>query len=179
MNRKTIFLIASALVMFNCAFPSTREGMRVTDFKAPKKVGDKIYINESVGGSITLPFWMSKISDEEFTAAVKESVAAAGLFETLEEQFGNNWHLKIEIVDVDRPLFGTTFTVKTKIKYTLSKGTQVISELLVDESGEATMGDALIGVKRMRLANENSARANIKKFLEEVSKVQVKAPGKK
>ncbi|TGK35720.1 hypothetical protein [Leptospira andrefontaineae] len=178
MNRAIVFLGAFALVIFNCAFPATREGMLVTDYKAPKKVGDKIYINESVGGKTTLPFWMSKVSDEEFTAAVKESVKSAALFETLEEQFGNNWSLKIEILDLDQPMFGTTFTVKTKIKYTLSKGADVIKEFLIDESGDATVGDAIIGVKRMRLANENSAKANIKKFLEEVSKVQVK-PGKK
>lgn len=163
-------------VIGNCAFPATREGMKVVDFKSPNKVGEKIFIEQSNGGSMTLPFWKSKISDENFTLAVKDSIIDANLFEKIEETLGDNWNLKIEIVDVDQPSFGTTFKVNTKVKYTLRKKDEIVKETLIDVAGEATMSDAFIGVVRLRLANENAARANIRKFLEEISTI---TPAKK
>ncbi|MBM9579544.1 hypothetical protein JWG45_20575 [Leptospira sp. 201903070] len=170
MNKKLLCLLI-VVALGNCAFPATREGMKVADYKSPNKVGDKIFVEQSTGGSTTLPFWKSKISDENFTAAVKDSIVEANLFEKIEETLGDNWNLKIEIVDVDQPTFGTTFKVNTKVKYTLRKKDEVIKEALIDVSGEATMSDALIGVVRLRLANENAARSNIRKFLEEVSTI--------
>lgn len=158
-------------VLGNCAFPATREGMKVGDFKSPNKVGDKIFVEQSTGGSTTLPFWKSKISDENFTLAVKDSIIDANLFEKIEETLGDNWNLKIEIVEVDQPHFGTTFKVNTKVKYTLRKKDEIIKETLIDVAGEATMSDAFVGVVRLRLANENAARANIRKFLEEISTI--------
>lgn len=77
---------------------------------------------------------------------------------------------------MDQPSFGTTFKVNTKVKYTLRKKDEIVKETLIDVAGEATMSDAFIGVVRLRLANENAARANIRKFLEEISTI---TPAKK
>ncbi|MDV6236175.1 hypothetical protein CH379_011130 [Leptospira ellisii] len=177
--KKRLILLAIAAIIGNCAFPAEREGMRVTDYKAPNKIGDKIFIEMSTGGKTTLPFWTSQIPDDNFTDAVKDSIAQANLFEKIEETLGGGWTLKIQILEVDQPFVGTTFTVKTKIKYTLRNKGEVVKELEVYEAGEATMGDALIGVVRLRLANENSARANIRKFLQEISAISANVKKKK
>lgn len=157
------------LVVVNCAFPASREGMTVRDYTAAKPIDDKIFVQESTGGSITLPFWMSKIGNTNFTDALKDSIITSRLFNTLDDSFGQGWKLKIEIINVDQPLIGLDFQVKTKVKYSLLKGDNLVKELIIDAEGTGKMDDAFLGVVRMRLANEAAAKANIRKFLEEVS----------
>jgi hypothetical protein len=166
---KRIACLVVALSMAGCAFPATKAGMVVLDYSAPKQIGDKIYVKESTGGSVTLPFWVSKIPNDNFTAAVRESLIHSKAFSALSKSWGDDWGLALEILDVDQPFIGTDFTVSTSIKYTLYRGGQKVYETTVRESGKATISEALFGVKRLRLANEHSARANIRKFIEELS----------
>ncbi len=116
-----------------------------------------------------MPFWTSEISDENFTFAVKESLINSQAFSELSSKWEDDWGLEIEILNVDQPLVGIDFTVKTQVKYTLYKKGNKVYETTVYETGKATPTDAIIAVARLRIANEKSAKANIAKFVEKIS----------
>jgi len=166
--KKSILLLL-VLSLSGCAFPATKDGMVLTNYTAPKQTGEKIFVKESTGGSITLPFWRSEIPNDNFTEAVKESLLNSKVFSALSSNWGDAWGLEIEISDVKQPLSLFDCTVITNVKYVLySKGVKVL-ETSIQESGTATPSDTIIGVQRQRIANEFSARANIKKFIEVLS----------
>jgi hypothetical protein len=166
--KKSICLIL-ALYVSGCAFPATKEGMIVTNYLAPKQTGEKIFVKESTGGSMTLPFWTSQIPNDNFTEAVKESLLISKAFIALSTNWGDDWGLEIEIRDVDQPMFGLDLTVTIDTKYTLYLKGKKVYETYIRESDTATTGDSLMAMVRLRIANEKSARANVKKFIAELS----------
>ncbi|HXE98131.1 MAG TPA: hypothetical protein VN642_17130 [Dongiaceae bacterium] len=169
---KKIICLILAMYLSGCAFPATKEGMVVTDYIAPKQTGEKIYVKESTGGSVTLPFWMSTIPNDNFTEAVKESLLNSKAFSAQSINWGDDWGLEIEILDVEHPYFGFDLTVTTNIKYSLYLRGEKVQEITIREPGTATINDTLIGIQRMRIANEYSAKANVKKFIAELSRTK-------
>jgi len=172
MSRKICLLFAFCLV--GCAFPATKEGMTLTDYSAPKQTGDKIFVKESTGGSTTLPFWISEIPNDNFTEAVKLSLLRSKAFGALSSSWGEDWGLELEIREVNKPMFGFDLTVTTDIKYTVYLAGKKVYETDIRETGTATMNDSFFAIARLRIANENSARTNIRKFIEELSKQSLK-----
>lgn len=63
------------------------------------------------------------------------------------------------------------FNVTTRIEYILYFENNIKYQTIVTANGTATMNDAFVGTKRLRIANENSAKENIKNFIEELSKI--------
>ncbi|HMV42595.1 MAG TPA: hypothetical protein PK079_21750 [Leptospiraceae bacterium] len=172
---KTFFIIlVSILFTYNCAITANTQKMTVTDFTSKKTIGENVFVEESTGGSITLPFWVSKISDENFTQAVKDSLINSKTFNKIVSNTNSDWKLKIVIIDHDHPWFGFDMTVTTSINYTLFlKDKSVFSKTFV-ESGTATGTEMLIGVYRLKRANEYSAKNNIKKFISELDSLDLK-----
>ena len=166
--KKSICLML-ALFVAGCAFPATKEGMVVTNYVASKQTGQRIFIKESTGGSTTLPFWTSQIPNDNFTEAVKESLLNSKAFSALSTNWGDDWGLEIEIREVNQPFFGAEFSVTTDIRYTLYLKSKKVYEANIHEAGSATFSDSIWGVKRLRLANESSGRANVKRFITELS----------
>ncbi|MCI3953766.1 MAG: hypothetical protein K0R53_3266, partial [Burkholderiales bacterium] len=73
---------------------------------------------------------------------------------------------------VDQPVVALDMTVTTTVYYSLierSSNKSVWSQT-VTRSYTARMADAFLGSKRLRMANEGSAKANIQAFLEELIK---------
>lgn len=167
---KKILCLLLMLVMSGCAFPASKEGMVVTNYVAPKQTGEKIFVKESTGGSTTLPFWTSQIPDDNFTEAVQESLLKSKAFSALSANWGEDWGLEIEILNVNQPFIGSSFTVTTNMKYTLYLKGNKMYETTIREQGTASFSDSIWGVKRLRIANEHSGKANVKRFLEELSK---------
>lgn len=166
--KKSIYLLL-ALFLYGCPSPATKEGMIVTDYRAPKQTGDIIFVKESAGGSATDPFGVSKIPNDNFSEAVKASLLNSKAFLALSSNWGDEWALEIDIRNVEQPFFGFDFTVRTFIRYTLFLRSQKVYETEIYATGTATMDDSFLGLIRLRLANERSARANIKTFIQELS----------
>ncbi|MEY8264633.1 MAG: hypothetical protein RPR98_10535, partial [Bermanella sp.] len=76
-----------------------------------------------------------------------------------------------------QPVFGLSFTVITKVKYTIldNRNGKVVLDKVVVADYTATMGDSFWGIKRLRLANEGSAKNNIEKLIRSLSIKQVEA----
>lgn len=170
---KQILYFILALYVSGCAFPATKEGMVVTNYTAPKQTGEKIFVKEATGGSMTLPFWTSQIPNDNFTEAVKDSLLISKAFSTLSTNWGDDWGLEIEIRNVDQPFFGLDLTVTTETKYTLYLKGNKVYETDIRASGTATVGDSVLAIARLRMANEKSAQANVREFIAELSKQQL------
>lgn len=168
---KKLICVVIIFLVSNCAFPAKKEGMLVTDYKVGKKIGDKIFVRHSTGGSATLPFWISKISNDNFTDAVEESLLESKAFTSLSDNWGDSWGLKMEIKSLDQPMLGLDFNVTTVVKYVLYLKDKEVYNTTIRATGLAGVSDAFTAVARMRIANERSARANIEKFIIELEKL--------
>lgn len=172
MKLKYLVLIVFVSVFFSrCASSASIEGMTVKDYKMEKQIGDKVFIKSVSGGKKTNPLWVSKISNENFEEAFKKSVLESNVFSKISSIMDDDWLLEIHIISLDQPFIGVTFTVKTTIEYKLYYKNRLVFSRNVNQSGSATMSDAFVGTKRLRLANEISARNNIKELLQSLKGV--------
>jgi len=174
---KLLFVVSFSIFLFGCATGAKMENMAYTDSDATQKNYDEKLKNEVAvssvsGGEDTNPAWTSEISDENFSGALKESLAKQGLLSET-----GKYKLKVTLVKVEQPLFGLDMTVTTHVNYTLtdSQENKVVYENTVVTPYTATVGDAFVGVQRLRLANEGSGKENIKTLLDELSKLNIQA----
>ena len=79
------------------------------------------------------------------------------------------YRLWVRIIYVDQPTFGGfDMTVTTEVHYKLTKkdNNQEILNEVVRATYKAKFSDHLMGIERLRLANEGASRENIKKIIE-------------
>lgn len=126
------------------------------------------------GGEETNPAWTSEISNDAFSGALQQSLRNQGLLSG-----AGRYQLEAHLLEVDQPVFGLDFEVSTHVKYVLkdreNNGAVVLDETIVAPY-TATVGDSFVAIKRLRLANEGSGKANIAALLEKLSKLQIQ-PG--
>ncbi|MCW7463139.1 hypothetical protein [Leptospira limi] len=162
---KLIYTIVSLLTI-NCAIPARVEKMVISDVKSKNKINSEIFIKESKGGEMTLPFWLPKISNENFTLAIKNSILNNEKFKSISNIQNNNWTLDIEIIDWDHPWIGTDFTHTLTVRYIILNEKNIeVYKRDIRSKGTATISESLIGVYRANRANEYAAKENIKLFL--------------
>lgn len=124
------------------------------------------------GGADTSSMGASNISSADFAEAIKSSISESQLFKQVVGT-GNpaDYQIAVQIVRLDRPTFGLSFTVTLEATWRLvhSSDQKVVWEKSITSSFTATTGDAFAGVKRLRLANEGAARSNIKDAISQMS----------
>lgn len=169
--RYLVLIIFVSVFLTRCASGATIEGMTVKDYKSKKLIGSKIFVKEVKGGEKTKPFGISKISNENFEAAFKKSIVDSNVFSEVLDGANGDWIIEIGIVSVDKPKMGFTFTVKTIIDYKVYYKNKLAFSKKIDQSGKATFSDATIGQKRVRIANEFSAKNNIKSLFESLNEI--------
>lgn len=130
-----------------------------------------LQVSEVQGGEETNPLWTSEIGDAEFQGALKQSLNNAGLL----SQGDAPYSLRATLLRVDQPLFGLDFEVTSEVEYVLvdnSSDRELFRETLRTPY-TAGIGDAFIGIKRLRLANEGSARENISALLKRLAALNI------
>ncbi|BES70125.1 hypothetical protein RE428_11430 [Marinobacter nanhaiticus D15-8W] len=170
--RSTIILAALAYLS-GCASGAKMENMV---YDGPLKqydthLADNMGLTKVSGGEETNPAWTSEIDDDAFSGALKESLTAQGLLSD-----NGRYQLEVVMVEVDQPMFGLDMAVTTHIKYILSdreNGNAVVMDETIAAQYTATLGDAFAAVKRLRLANEGSGKANITALLDKLSALQI------
>jgi hypothetical protein len=165
-----VLIVFISVFLSRCASSASIEGMTVKDYKSEKLIGDRIFIKSVTGGKKTNPLWVSNISNKNFEEALKKSVLECNAFSEIETITDGDWVLEVNIISVNRPM-GFNLTVKTTIEYKLYNKNKLVFSKNINQSGNATMSDALYGTKRLRLANEISARNNIKEMLQSLKGV--------
>ena len=163
-------LICISMLLAACAAPASRDAMEVpstigAQYSQDNFLTRKVTVGTVTGGKETNPAWTSEIGNEEFAAALRNSLETAYL---LVYHTDAQYILDAELVEIHQPIFGFTYTVKSRIRYTLQEagsGKTVLQEEITAD-GTATTGDAFMGVKRLKIANERSAQENIKQLID-------------
>ncbi|MEO4047890.1 hypothetical protein AAFN46_12470 [Pseudomonas sp. CAU 1711] len=177
--RRLLCLSLFSLLLTGCASSAKIEGMTVGESQArgntySASLQDNLQVGEVKGGQETNPMWTSEIGGAEFQGALKQSLDNAGL---LSDNGDAPYVLTANLVRVDQPLFGLDFEVTSSVEYVLvdkASGKELFRETLRTPY-TAGVGDAFIAVKRLRLANEGSARENISALLKRLSALNIEA----
>jgi hypothetical protein len=77
--------------------------------------------------------------------------------------------LTAQLLDVEQPFGGFDLTVKTTVRYMLKNANgRIVYDKTIRAAHTSTVSDAFAGVKRLRLANEGSARANLALLIQDL-----------
>ena len=117
--------------------------------------------------------WTSEIGMLAFRDALNQSLAGQGLLATAPG--GSRYALDAQILEMSQPAIGIDMTVETRVGYTLTDtvtGEQPFAETISSE-GTASMGDALNGDDRRRMAAETAVGNNIRQFLERLASLRL------
>ena len=168
-------VLITCTVLFGCASGAKVENMSVKSgelsTKYDRALSDGIKITDVSGGKKTNPAWTSEISSEAFSEALKNSLVAENIYLS-----DGRYSLTAELLKVKQPALGISMKVTTHIRYILSD-TKKNDSVLLDQTlvvpYTATLGDAFVGTKRLRLANEGSAKENIKELLRMLGELNI------
>jgi hypothetical protein len=136
-----------------------------TQVSAENPGSGAVFVGSVSGGKETNPLWVSQIDDAAFSEALTTALRENGLLAPSETD--RRFRVDAALIEVKKPIIGFTFRVTTIVQYTvtdLTDGTKLIDDK-ISAAGAATMGDAFLGVERLRIANEASGRANIEAFI--------------
>jgi hypothetical protein len=167
----TIGLILS---LHGCASPATREAMTPQGITVSKHFPHSLSVHTS-GGSSTGAMDSSNVSDADLKAAIEQAVAQSNLFKSIVQGTEGDFELSVRIISLSKPIFGATFTVDLETAWLLTKGSErsVVMRKSVKSTGIATMGEALAGVTRLRLAVEAAARDSISQGLKAIAQLDL------
>lgn len=159
-----------ASVLTGCATPASREGMVPQHAASGRHFAHSINVQAS-GGNDTGALDSSNISDGELKAAIEEAIVRQKLFAGVIQGDSSDYSLNVRVINLTKPLFGTTFTVELEMAWSLVRNADhhPILRKSIKSSGSASMSDAFAAATRLRLAVEAAARANIEAGLREIS----------
>jgi len=171
---KILFVLIGCSYLWGCASGAKMENMVFQGDKKeyPSEIQENMGLGEVSGGTKTNPLWTSEIDSESFSGAVKESLKSQGLYS------GNGkYQLEVKMLKVDQPLFGFNLKVTTHVQYTLTNSDSgaVVFDDTVIAPYTASVDDAFVAVKRLRLANEGSAQKNIEELLNKLSALRIES----
>lgn len=153
-----------------CASPAQVGSMVVApqanSVAVPDGLRKAIYLEAVGGGEETSPMWMSKVSSSGLRDALDFSLAAHTMAAGNADRA--QYLLSANLNALDQPVMGFDATVTSSVDYRLlEKSTQKeVFREVVTAPYTAKFTDSLMGVERLRLANEGSIKENIRIFIE-------------
>jgi len=167
--RWIVLVCCSALVAGGCAFPA--QAPAIVPAASARLSVDAPTVNiRAVGGEATRLWGYPKLSNTAMAEAVSLAVAQAGLFLPLVDRVAD-YQLEVVLVRLDQKFWGVPTRVGLHVSWSLAK-TRDLDRVWGDEistSHTASVGTALIGTKRSRLATEAAARENIRQAIDRMS----------
>jgi hypothetical protein len=172
-TRLSLILISLAVLnLAGCASSASREGMLIQDLSINKKYPNSIVV-ETKGGSETGAMDSTNISNDDFKAAIEDAITKTGLFKKIVQGKNGDYDLTVTITQISKPILGFNMTVELETAWSLVKtlDKSVAMRKVIKAAYTATMGDSLVGVRRLRLAVEAVARENITQGLKAISEL--------
>jgi hypothetical protein len=172
---KLFFIAIITTHLYGCASGAKPENMTFSSEHINQydpSLENSVNLTKVYGGETTNPLWTSEISNEAFRTALLTSLINEGLYAE-----SGRFELKATLERVDQPIFGLDFEVTTYVRYTLtdSQTSEVIFSELIDAAFTAGIGDAFVGVQRLRLANEGAGKSNIEALMNKLAELEIKA----
>jgi len=173
-EKRLLCVLCVVTLLSGCASPASKDGM-VIDSIANVQQHNKTVLIKTQGGKETGAADTPNISNNSFSAAIEESVINSGIFTQVIHGDNSDYILNVAIINMSKPLFGASFTVSMEAAWSLSDSVtkKMHWRESITSSHTATMGDSMMGVKRLRLAVEGAARENIRLGLMAISKLDL------
>ena len=163
-------LLVTPLFLGGCATPTQSTAMVATPVGTVNRHSQSLSITVA-GGSETSAAGASKISDNDFADALRQSITQSGLFAKVSPAGQSDYHLEVQIVRLDQPIMGFSMTVTLEADWKLARqgDHQIVWQKAIISTFTAKTGEAFAGVTRLRLATEGAARANIQDAIGQMS----------
>lgn len=161
--------------LFSCASPSDPASMVPANVSTGKKFNKSVAVAVT-GGQKTNPMWTSQVSNEDFASALQQSIEKNGPFSrVIRSTDGGDYQLDVRLIQLRQPMIGIDMTVQAEIEWRLKQGSsgKLIWERKTNKSYTATMGDSMVGITRLRMANEGAIRESIKEGLQQISRLSL------
>ncbi len=128
------------------------------------------------GGRGTSAIWgRSQIDNEGLKKAIEISVEKYGLFKEVIKINGSDYILSVQLLALDQPLAGFNMQVRMSTLWTLlNNEEEKIWEKFIVSTYKASFGESILGVERLKKANEGAAREVIKEGIEDISKLDLR-----
>jgi len=168
-----VFILAlGALVA--CASPARVAEMTPTEISVAAQHPHSLSTSV-IGGEDTSPLSRSRISDESFKGALEAAVLQSKVFSDVISLDGADYRLDVVITNVSHPAAGFNMTVTLTTHWTLTARGQKtpVWQSFVSSKYTAKFFDHLVGVTRLRMANEGAARVNIKEGIQRLSELKL------
>lgn len=175
MNRASVrSLLPIILLCAGCATGAKPEAMTAT-VQTPIHQSPSTVAVSVLGGSATSAMWKSQISDEDFAAALRQSIERSKLFAGVPKDGIGNYQLQAFIAQLNQPMFGASMTVSMEVDYTITKSEpkQAVWHKSIVSNYTAPFSAAFVGATRLRVANEGAARKNIEQAILEMSQLRL------
>jgi hypothetical protein len=179
MNKKNYLLLVivavSALLSGCVATGAKSTAMSIALPVVEKQHPESVSITVS-GGKATNPLWTSQVSNEEFQAALIESISASRVFSAILPTGQGDLVLEVTLLKLEQPLMGLNMTVTAETEWVLKNRLDgaVQWQKQIAQPYTATMSDAMVGVTRLRMASEGAIKLVIKSGVEEISRIRFK-----
>ena len=175
---RLIFIIAMLGVLSACATPArpghmVPESALLPSSNLDSPLRDSIAITKVGGGEKTNPLLVSKVGDKELHETLRLSLKQCGFLST--SDIAAPFRLEVFLIELKQPRSGLTAIVDSVMRYKLTRSSdrQVVYDDIITAHYQATVGDAVYGPHRLKLANEGSIRANIASFLENLRSLNI------
>jgi hypothetical protein len=164
-----VFSLAVVVAVSGCASSADQQAMLARDVQVAHKQDRTVAVTTG-GGAATTAIDSSNISDADLKAAIEASITQSQVFKSVVQGKDADYELVVTIVQLDKPIFGLTFTVNMEATWVLSKQSDrsLALKKSIRSSHTATVADSAVGVTRLRLAVEGAARKNIEQGLQEI-----------
>jgi outer membrane murein-binding lipoprotein Lpp len=180
MNIKSVALTAvtAVVLLSGCATPARVDQMTATTTRTvaatiPEALRQNIAIKDVTGGQETNPLWTSQVSSAEFERALEASLRVADLGQ-INRQAGR-FTLTAQLGKLDQPFVGISMTVTASVLYILVERStgKTVWQNTITTPYTASFGDAVIGVERLKLANEGAVRTNITELINQLLQLRL------
>lgn len=163
-----VFITVAVMALTGCATGASVNRMVYNHAPTtrPKNVAfvHGITVNQVTGGQETNPLGEQEISNENFSAALVQSLKEANLYADAGEA---KYVLDVTLLDLQQPIVAISPTAVSQINYTLkaARTHKVVYDKTITASSTAPFNSGFIFETRVRKAIEGAAQANIKKFI--------------
>ena len=173
--KRGMLAFSVAVILSACATPARVDQMTVapTAVTVPEALRQNVAIKDVTGGQETNPLWTSQVSSAEFERALESSLRGANLLQGNRQ--AGRFTLTAQLGKLDQPFIGLSMTVTASVLYMLverSTGQTIWQDTIVTPY-TASFGDALLGIERLKLANEGAVRSNIAALIEKLVRLKV------
>jgi hypothetical protein len=168
---------AGLLALAGCASAADPTAMAVTaqanERPFPQPLQHAMCVRDVTGGEKTNPMWVSKVDNDGFKLALNNSLGSSGL--AAADDASCHYKVDVNLLGLSQPGMGFDMTVTSHVNYKVfdTSGQPLVLET-IDTPYTATVGDAFVGVERLKLANEGSIRVSIQKFFDKLRDSQPK-----